>query len=80
VQSLLAVAGNGKVIDGRYRLRAAQEIGLKTLPVLIIDIDSNDDSVVSWIFHSKIDREHLAEGHFFLQSKASPGSSSARVM
>jgi DNA modification methylase len=56
----LAVAADGRVIDGRYRLRAAQELALKMLPVLTIDI--NGDSVVDWIFHIKYDREHLTEG------------------
>jgi DNA modification methylase len=55
----LAVAADGKVIDGRYRLRAAVELGLKTLPVLTIDIAG--DLVFHWIFHVKYDREHLTE-------------------
>jgi DNA modification methylase len=56
----LAVAANGQVIDGRYRLRAAKLLGLKTLPV--IDIDIVGDSVTHWLFHVKLDREHLSEG------------------
>jgi DNA modification methylase len=55
-----AVAADGRVIDGRYRLRAAQELSLTMLPVLNIDIKG--DSVVDWVFHIKYDREHLTEG------------------
>jgi hypothetical protein len=52
----LAIAADGRVIDGRYRLRAAQELALKMLPVLTIDIKG--DSVVDWIFHIKYDRQY----------------------
>ncbi len=55
----LAVAADGRVIYGRYRLRAAKLLGLKLVPV--IDIDITGDSVVHWLFHVKLDREHLGE-------------------
>ncbi len=54
----LALAKDGRVIDGRYRLGAAKRLGLKKLPTLTIGIDGDD--LVHWIFHVKYDREHLS--------------------
>jgi DNA modification methylase len=55
----LAVAADGRVLDGRYRLRAAQALGLPSLPVLSIDVQGED--AVRWVFQMKQNREHLSE-------------------
>ena len=58
----LATSVEGKVIDGRYRLRAALEAGLATLPTLSVDTAGTDDaSVARWAFTMKDAREHLSE-------------------
>lgn len=55
----LALASNGQVIDGRYRLHAAAELGIAVLPA--IQIHMADTQVARWIFESKDAREHLSE-------------------
>lgn len=55
----LAVAMDGRVLDGRYRLQAAKQLGIEFLPVLTIDFQGDD--AVSWVFEVKDAREHMSE-------------------
>jgi len=51
----LAVNGQGQVLDGRYRLRAAQELGISTVPALTVKVTD----VLEFIWLMKGEREHL---------------------
>ena len=54
----LAVA-NGRVLDGRYRLRAAIALNIPEVPILTINVTGND--AVDWVFQMKDGREFLDE-------------------
>ncbi|HYE20560.1 MAG TPA: hypothetical protein VEA69_19080 [Tepidisphaeraceae bacterium] len=56
VQYPLATA-SGRVLDGRYRLRAARELGLLKLPTLAVDVADP----VRFVHEMKAAREHLTD-------------------
>ena len=55
----LAVATDGRVLDGRYRLRAAIALSIPEVPILAIEVTGND--AVDWVFQMKDGREFLDE-------------------
>ncbi len=48
------------VLDGRHRLRAALEVGLKSVPV--VDVELGDESEASYLLRTALHRRHLSDG------------------
>src|SRR5699024_8031039 len=49
-----------RVIDGKHRLKAAKELGIESVRVIIEDIDEN--SIPSYITDTKLQRDDLKRG------------------
>jgi ParB-like chromosome segregation protein Spo0J len=58
LNSPLHVVGN-IVLDGRHRLRAALELGLKAVPV--VDVELSEESPESFILRTALHRRHLSD-------------------
>lgn len=55
----LEVLADGTVVDGRHRLRAALELGLKAVPV--VDAPLNGDSPEAYMLKAAVLRRHLTD-------------------
>jgi site-specific DNA-methyltransferase (adenine-specific) len=53
----LALQADGRVLDGRYRLRAAKELEIQRVPTLIVQTDDPH----RFVFEMKASREHLSD-------------------
>jgi hypothetical protein len=55
----LEVLGDGTVVDGRHRLKAALELGMKQVPV--VDAPLNDDKPEVYMMKAAVLRRHLTD-------------------
>src|SRR5207247_1737482 len=62
----LLVLPDGKVVDGQHRYFCAQELGLESVPVRIIDLalplgDADQLAIEDWAVYDVITRRHLTK-------------------
>jgi len=57
----LEVLADGTVVDGRHRLRAAIELGMKKVP--IVDASLNGDNPEVYMLKAAVLRRHLTDSH-----------------
>jgi hypothetical protein len=57
VQDPLDILPDGRVLDGRHRLRAAREAGVATVPVRVLDLE--DDQAAQHVYRTAVLRRHL---------------------
>src|SRR5690625_5247143 len=60
IRQPLVVTKGFRVIDGKHRLKAAHELGIESVRVIIEDIDEN--SIPSYITDTKLQRDDLKRG------------------
>ena len=60
IRQPLIVTKGFRVIDGKHRLKAARELGIESVRVIIEDIDEN--SIPSYITDTKLQRDDLKRG------------------
>ena len=60
IRQPLVVTKGFRVIDGKHRLKAAKELGIESVRVIIEDIDEN--SIPSYITDTKLQRDDLKSG------------------
>lgn len=60
IRQPLVVTKGFRVIDGKHRLKAAKELGIESVRVIIEDIDEN--SIPSYITDTKLQRDDLKPG------------------
>src|SRR5690625_264481 len=60
IRQPLTVTKGFRVIDGKHRLKAAKELGIESVRVIIEDIDEN--SIPSYITDTKLQRDDLKRG------------------
>ena len=60
IRQPLVVTKGFRVIDGKHRLKAAKELGIESVRVIIEDIDEN--SIPSYITDTKLQRDDLKRG------------------
>jgi len=60
IRQPLVVTKGFRVIDGKHRLKAAKELGIESVRVIIEDIDEN--SIPSYITDTKLQRDDLTRG------------------
>src|SRR5690625_6837415 len=60
IRQPLIVTKGFRVIDGKHRLKAAKELGIESVRVIIEDIDEN--SIPSYITDTKLQRDDLKRG------------------
>lgn len=60
IRQPLIVTKGFRVIDGKHRLKAAKELGIESVRVIIEDIDEN--SIPSYITDTKLQRDDLKSG------------------
>lgn len=60
IRQPLVVTKGFRVIDGKHRLKAAKELGIESVRVIIEDIDEN--SIPSYITDTKLQRDDLKKG------------------
>jgi len=60
IRQPLTVTKGFRVIDGKHRLKAAKELGIESVRVIIEDIDEN--SIPSYISDTKLQRDDLKRG------------------
>lgn len=56
----LTVTKGFRVIDGKHRLKAAKELGIESIRVIIEDIP--EDDIASWITETKLNKDDLKNG------------------
>jgi hypothetical protein len=63
IHTPLQVDGRGRVVDGAHRLRAARELGLRTVPVVRAPLpdEDDDDAVALFVLRSALHRRHLTD-------------------
>jgi hypothetical protein len=59
VQEPLVVQRGGVVLDGRHRLRAAQETGQETVPARVVDLSEEEQA--AFVYRAALVRRHLTD-------------------